>query len=133
MTSFVSGQSLPDGIDISRSKGRLLWTNMGHATSAYNGSVHSANIDRSDVRTLLTPGTVHTPKQLTVDDKSQKVYFCDREGMGIHRCAFDGSQHEILVRTGQLDSAEHRGDMTRWCVGIAIDTVLHGNLSVDTN
>ncbi len=123
MTTLVSGQSLPDGIDISRSKGRLFWTNMGHATSTHDGSVHSANIDGSDVQTLLAPGAVHTPKQLVVDDNSCKVYFCDREGMSIQRCAFDGSQHEILIRTGRLDSAEHRGDMTRWCVGIAIDTV----------
>ncbi|KAL4811365.1 hypothetical protein BDV18DRAFT_165453 [Aspergillus unguis] len=123
MTTLVSGQSLPDGIDISRSTSQLFWTNMGRATSTHDGSVHSSNTDGSDVKTILAPGTVHTPKQLVVDDTSRRVYFCDREGMSIHRCAFDGSQHEVLIRTASLDSAEHRADMTRWCVGIAIDTV----------
>jgi hypothetical protein len=64
---------------------------------------------------------VHTPKQLVVDDRAEKVYFCDREGMSVHRCNFDGSQHEILVQTGC--TSEDRGDMTRWCVGITLDRI----------
>ncbi|KAL3458632.1 3-hydroxyacyl-CoA dehydrogenase [Aspergillus heterothallicus] len=119
MKTLVGGQSLPDGIDISRSTGRMFWTNMGHATSTHDGSVHSAKLDGSDIQILLPPGSVHTPKQLVVDDTAGKVYFCDREGMGVHRCNFDGSQHEILVQTGRVP--ENKGDMTRWCVGITLD------------
>ncbi|KAJ6035396.1 hypothetical protein N7460_009571 [Penicillium canescens] len=122
VTTLVSGQSLPDGIDISRSAGWMFWTNMGRATSTHDGSVHSAKLDGTGIQTLLPSGTVHTPKQLVVDDVSHKIYFCDREGMGVHRCNFDGSQHEILIKSGNLDCAEHRADMTRWCVGITIDT-----------
>ncbi|KAL2845649.1 hypothetical protein BJY01DRAFT_263563 [Aspergillus pseudoustus] len=121
MKTLVSGQSLPDGIDISRSTGRMFWTNMGRATSTHDGSVHSANLDGSNIQTLLPCGSVHTPKQLVVDDTTGKVYFCDREGMGVHRCNFDGSQHEVLIKTG--DISENRGDMTRWCVGVTLDKV----------
>ncbi|KAL5043097.1 hypothetical protein BDW71DRAFT_130123 [Aspergillus fruticulosus] len=122
MTPIVTGQSLPDAVDVSWSTGRLFWTNMGRATSTHDGSVHSAKLDGSDVQTLLSPGSVHTPKQLAVDDKNRKVYFCDREGMGVHRCNFDGSGHEVLIQTGILGYAEHRSDLTRWCVGIVLDT-----------
>ncbi|KAE8418441.1 hypothetical protein BDV36DRAFT_253960 [Aspergillus pseudocaelatus] len=121
VTTLVEGQSLPDGIDVSRTASRIFWTNMGRSTATNDGSVHSANLDGTDVRTLLPPGTVHTPKQLVVDDINNKVYFCDREGMGVHRVNFDGTDDEILVRTGSLDKPEERKDMTRWCVGITLD------------
>ncbi|KAM0545398.1 hypothetical protein ACHAPJ_011382 [Fusarium lateritium] len=120
-TPIVTGQSLPDGIDVSKSTGRIFWTNMGHATSTYDGSVHSATLDGQDVRTVLAPGAIHTPKQLVVDDETQHVYFCDREGMSVHRVKFDGSGHEVLVRTGDVTVSEHNKDQTRWCVGITLD------------
>ncbi|RAH51151.1 uncharacterized protein BO95DRAFT_492297 [Aspergillus brunneoviolaceus CBS 621.78] len=118
MHPLITGQSLPDGIAYSRTAGRIFWTNMGAATSTRDGSVHSANADGSDIRTLIRAGNVHTPKQLTLDETAEKLYFCDREGMGMHRCNFDGSGHEILVRAG---SEAQTGDMTRWCVGVALD------------
>ncbi|KAK4131771.1 YWTD domain-containing protein [Trichocladium antarcticum] len=120
-TTLVSGQALPDGIDVSRAAGRLFWTNMGAATSTHDGSVHSARLDGSDVQTLLRAGTVHTPKQLVVDEAAARVYFCDREGMSLHRAGFDGAHHEVLVRTGSPADPAHSRDMTRWCVGIALD------------
>lgn len=119
--TLVSGQSLPDGIDISQRASRMFWTNMGRSTSTHDGSVHSANLDGSDIKTIIPSGAVHTPKQLVVDDANQHIYFCDREGMGVHQCNFDGSDHRILVQTGLLDHPEDRDDMTRWCVGIAVD------------
>ncbi|KAL4772544.1 hypothetical protein BDW60DRAFT_216539 [Aspergillus nidulans var. acristatus] len=122
MSPIVTGLSLPDGMDVSRSTGRLFWTNMGRATSTHDGSVHSAKLDGSDMQTLLPAGSVHTPKQLVVDDMNRKIYFCDREGMSVHRCNFDGSGQEVLIQTGSLGCAEHRSDLTRWCVGIAVDT-----------
>ncbi|EHA19872.1 hypothetical protein ASPNIDRAFT_39296 [Aspergillus niger ATCC 1015] len=121
MTTLVSGLSYPDGIDISRSCGRMFWTSMGHALSACDGSVQSANLDGSDVRTLLKPGTVHTPKQLVVDDVDHNLYFCDREGMGLHRCNFDGTGHQIIIQSGSLKAPSERKDMMRFCVGVALD------------
>lgn len=71
--TLVSGQSLPDGIDISQRASRMFWTNIGRATSTHDGSVHSANLDGSDVRTIIPSGAVHTSKQLVVDDANQHV------------------------------------------------------------
>ncbi|PYH91741.1 YWTD domain-containing protein [Aspergillus ellipticus CBS 707.79] len=118
-TTLVSGLSLPDGLDISPSTGRMFWTNMGSSTATNDGFLQSAQLDGSDVQTILSPGTVHTPKQLIVDDVDHKLYFCDREGLRVHRCNFDGTSHQVLVQTGSL--IMDKKDMTRWCVGIALD------------
>lgn len=125
LETVVSGQSLPDGLDISKRTGRMFWSNMGHRTKTNDGSIHAANIDGSNVQTVLAPGAAHTPKQLVVDDRAdaQKIYFCDREGMRIHRCNYDGSEHRILLKTGSFSNEGQKEDSTRWCVGITIDPV----------
>ncbi|KAF2205768.1 hypothetical protein GQ43DRAFT_452935 [Delitschia confertaspora ATCC 74209] len=122
VTTVLDSLPLPDGIDVSESTGRIFWTNMGKHTSTYDGSVSSAKLDGSDVQTLVPEGQVHTPKQLVVDDSAKKVYFCDREGLSIHRCDFDGSNHEVLVKRGNPEISEQKWDQTRWCVGITLDT-----------
>lgn len=118
---LVSGQSAPDGIDISIAANRMFWTNMGKSPSGNNGSVMSAKLDGSDVRAIIPEGQVHTPKQIKIDHESKKIYFCDREGLGVHRCEFDGSSHEVLVQTGDWKT-EGFEDQTKWCVGIAVDS-----------
>ncbi|KAJ6000985.1 3-hydroxyacyl-CoA dehyrogenase [Penicillium waksmanii] len=105
--TVVSGLKCPDGIDFSPSTERMFWTNMGLKPSTNDGSVMSACLDGADVQTVLPEGAVHTPKQLVVDETNHKLYFCDREGLSVHRCDFDGQNHEA--------------DSTRWCVGIAVD------------
>ena len=42
--------------------------------------------------------------------------------MSVHRIDFSGTTHEILVSTGTLSNSEHKSDMKRWCVGVALDT-----------
>ncbi|OGM48976.1 putative low density lipoprotein receptor [Aspergillus bombycis] len=120
VTALVSGLNGPDSLEISQSVGRMFWTNMGLHTSNQDGSVMSANLDGSDIRTVIPDGAVHTPKQLAVDDQNRKLYFCDREGMSVHRCDFDGHNHEILVLRGDCKSSD-KEDQMRWCVGITLD------------
>jgi hypothetical protein len=120
ITTLISGLKRPDGIDISKSTGRMFWTNMGTSVSARDGSVHSAKPDGSDLQIILPEGEVHAPKQLVVDNMNHKVYFCDREGMGVQCCDFNGKNHEILVERGD-DSIADKPDQIRWCVGIAVD------------
>lgn len=122
LETVVSCQSLPDGINISKHTSRIFWSNMGSLTSTNNGSVDSANLDGSDLRTVLSPDTIHTPKQLVLDNRpdAQEDYFCDSEGMRIHRCNYNGSDHQILLKTGSIPNEDEK-DMTRWCVGITID------------
>ncbi|KAF5630050.1 alcohol dehydrogenase [Fusarium sp. NRRL 52700] len=117
--TLISGQRLPDGIDISKSAGKLFWTCMG-TPSANDGAVLSCNVDGTDLKEIVPQGLVHTPKQLTVDNTNSKLYFADREGLRILRCNFDGSELEVLVQTGDWQVDEHQLDPTRWCVGITI-------------
>jgi 3-hydroxyacyl-CoA dehydrogenase len=116
---IVGGQAMPDGIDVSISAGKLFWTNMGANPSSNCGSVMAANLDGSNVSTIVPEGKVFTPKQIKIDHDNQKLYFSDREGMRIHRCDFDGANHEIILQTG--DSEADEGDQMKWCVGIAVD------------
>ncbi|KAM0354840.1 hypothetical protein ACHAPU_000668 [Fusarium lateritium] len=119
LKTLVSGQRMPDGIDISNSAGKLFWTSMG-SLSENDGAVFSCNLDGSDVKEIVPPGSIHTPKQLTIDETNSKVYFADREGMRIMRSNFDGSDREVLVQTGDYQDEQQRSDPTRWCVGITV-------------
>ncbi|KAL4961860.1 putative 3-hydroxyacyl-CoA dehydrogenase [Aspergillus stella-maris] len=117
--AVVKNQALPDGITVDSSSKRMFWTNMGTMTKA-DGAVYSANLDGSDIKTLVPPGEVDTPKQLTLDQSAQKLYFSDREGLRVFRCDYDGSEREVIVQTGDSHIPEQRSDATKWCVGIAV-------------
>ncbi|KAI1370803.1 hypothetical protein F4677DRAFT_437269 [Hypoxylon crocopeplum] len=111
---LVEQQLLPDGIDVDLPSARVFWTNMG-MPGKLDGTVNSANLDGTEIQTLIVPGVINTPKQLVVNSESRKLYFSDREGMRILRCNFDGSGLETLVQAG-TDPA----DPMSWCVGIQI-------------
>ena len=116
---LVSGQHTPDGIDVALSAGKLFWTSMG-IPSKNDGSIWSSNLDGSDAKVVIAPGSVHTPKQLVVDQVNSKLYFSDREGLRVFRSNFDGSSLETLVETGDFRNEEHIEDQTRWCVGVVV-------------
>lgn len=121
LTPIVMRQNLPDGIDVSLETQRIFWTNMGRSTAACDGSVWTADMDGSQIRCLIPKGQVHTPKQISVLDSRKQVYFCDREGTSIHRVAFDGTQHEILMQRRTTLDIQLSEKMRSWCVGIALD------------
>jgi hypothetical protein len=118
---IVTNCRLPDGIAIDALAGHIYWTNMGSSPSLNDGSIERADIDGKNRRVLVPPGGTFTPKQIQLDKKYGKVYWCDREGMRVMRCNLDGSQIETLVEAGHGDV--DRRDQTRWCVGITIDPV----------
>jgi sugar lactone lactonase YvrE len=117
----VADCHLPDGIAIDVEAGHIYWTNMGLSVAANDGSIERADLDGGNRRILVPPGATHTPKQLQLDKMNGKLYWCDREGMRVMRANLDGSSIETLVETGRSDA--DRRDLTRWCVGIAIDPV----------
>jgi hypothetical protein len=117
----VADCRMPDGIAIDVEAGHIYWTNMGLSVAANDGSIERADLDGGNRRMLVPPGVTHTPKQLQLDKKNGKLYWCDREGMRVMRANLDGSSIETLVETGRSDA--DRRDLTRWCVGIAIDPV----------
>ncbi|KAL1865753.1 hypothetical protein Plec18167_009295 [Paecilomyces lecythidis] len=120
---LVKNQSLPDGIDIDYENGRMFWTCMG-VPGKNDGAVYSACLDGSDVKTIVAPGGANTPKQLALDRSAKKVYFCDREGLRVLRCNYDGSDIETLIQNGDWKNDEDRENALKWCVGITVSPKL---------
>jgi hypothetical protein len=118
---IVADCRMPDGIAIDSEAGHIYWTNMGLSVATNDGSIERADLDGGNRRILVPPGATHTPKQLQLDKKNGKLYWCDREGMRVMRANIDGSLIETLVETGRGDA--DRRDQTKWCVGITIDPV----------
>jgi hypothetical protein len=109
---------IPDGIVVDVENGHIYWTEMG-IPSKEDGSIERANVDGSNHVTIVPNGKTFTPKQLQLDKRNGRLYWCDREGMRVMRSNLDGSNIETLVQTGKGEA--DRADLTRWCVGIAID------------
>jgi sugar lactone lactonase YvrE len=106
-TIVSEGKRLPDGIVVDVAAGHIYWTNMGVPT-ANDGSIERANLDGSDATHIVPTGGTFTPKQLQLDEKSRKLYWCDREGMRIMRANLDGSKIETLIDTSEGDARPGR-------------------------
>jgi len=119
--TIVTNCRFPDGIAVDVAAGHIYWTNMG-VPNLDDGSIERADLDGRNRRDIVPQGVIHTPKQLHLDKKNGKLYWCDREGMRVMRANLDGSQVETLVETGRGD--EDRRDQTRHCVGITVDPKL---------
>jgi DNA-binding beta-propeller fold protein YncE len=109
----------PDGIAVDVAAGHIYWTNMGNP-KANDGSIERADLDGRNRKTIVPQGGTFTPKQLQLEKKSGKLYWCDREGMRVMRANLDGSNIETVVDTSQGDPRPGP-DASRWCVGVAID------------
>ena len=116
---IVTGCRLPDGVVVDAKAGHIYWTNMG-VPNRNDGSIERADLDGRNRKTIVPEGGTFTPKQLHLERKSGKLYWCDREGMRVMRSNLDGSNIETLVDTS--NGEERPGtDLTKWCVGIAVD------------
>jgi hypothetical protein len=113
------GRRLPDGIVVDIAAGHLYWTNMGNPT-ANDGSIERSDLDGKNVIHIVSPGGTFTPKQLQLDEKNRKLYWCDREGMRVMRANLDGSDIETLIDTSEGDTRPGKV-IKKWCVGIALD------------
>jgi hypothetical protein len=109
----------PDGIAVDVVAGHIYWTNMGNPT-VNDGSIERADLDGQNRVTIVAQGSTFTPKQLQLETKSGKLYWCDREGMRLMRANLNGSNMETLVDTSHGDPRPGP-DPTKWCVGVAID------------
>jgi len=118
-TIVSEGRKLPDGIVVDAEVGHIYWTNMG-SLKGNDGAIDRADLDGSNVTSIVPTGGTFTPKQIQLDKKNSKLYWCDREGMRVMRCNLDGSKIETLVDTSQGDPRPGP-DAKKWCVGIALD------------
>jgi hypothetical protein len=69
-----------DGIAIDVAAGHIYWTNMADPT-ANDGSIERADFDGRNRMTIVRQGGTFTPKQLQLERKSGRLYWCDRAGM----------------------------------------------------
>src|SRR5215469_11542187 len=118
-TIINEGRKLPDGLALDAAAGHIYWTNMG-SLKANDGSILRSDLDGKNMVTIVPPGGTFTPKQLQLDKKNGKFYWCDREGMRVMRANIDGSNIETLVDASHGDPRPGR-DQTKWCVGVAVD------------
>jgi sugar lactone lactonase YvrE len=118
MKTIVTECRHPDGIVVDVEAGHIYWTDMG-VPNLNDGSIERSDIDGHNRKIIIPNGGTFTPKQLYLDKKNGKLYWCDREGMRVMRSNLDGSNIETLVQTGDGDSDRH--DATKWCVGITVD------------
>ncbi|MDT5358351.1 MAG: hypothetical protein QOC69_113 [Mycobacterium sp.] len=116
---IATGCRYPDGIAVDVAAGQIYWTNMGNP-KANDGSVERADLDGLNRMAIVPQGGTFTPKQIQLEAKSRKLYWCDREGMRVMRADLDGSNVETLVDASQGDPRPGP-DATKWCVGVAID------------
>jgi len=116
---IISGARIPDGIVVDLEARHIYWTNMG-VPSRNDGSIERADLDGQNRKTIIPEGDTFTPKQLHLEKKSRKLYWCDREGMRVMRANLDGSSIETLVDSSNGD-ARPGTDLTKWCVGITVD------------
>jgi hypothetical protein len=116
---IVTGGRWPDGIVVDVEAGHIYWTEMG-VPNLNNGSIEGADLDGQNRKTIVPEGGTFTPKQLHLEKKAGKLYWCDREGMRVMRSNLDGSNIETLVDTSNGD-ARPGTDQKKWCVGIAVD------------
>ncbi len=113
------GCHLPDGVAVDVEAGHIYWTNMG-VPSLNDGSIERADLDGRNRKMIIPEGGTFTAKQLHLDKKNGKLYWCDREGMRVMRANLNGSNIETLIDTSQGENRPGR-DPRKWCVGITVD------------
>lgn len=119
-TIFEGILTAPDGLAIDLENKHIYFTNMD-VPSTNTGFISRIDMNGQNLVTITPPGATWTPKQMTLERSTSKLYWCDREGMRVFRSSLDGSNIEVLVCAGVGDT--DRADERNWCVGIAVDPV----------
>lgn len=118
-------ESKPDGITIDAARGHMYYTFMGIVRDgedfwAADGHIERADLDGGNRRAIVPVGGIVTGKQISFDPASDRIYWCDREGLRVMSCRRDGSDLRVHVQTGTGE--QDRQDRRRHPVGVAIDS-----------
>ena len=77
---IVTDCHLPDGI-VGRCRRPAISTGPTWASPTSNdGSIERADLDGKNRKVIVPQGVTYTPKQIQLDKKNGKLYWCDREG-----------------------------------------------------
>lgn len=114
----------PDGIVVDNVHKYIYVTNMGVPTGGQtlrndDGSIERIDLDGSNHTIIIPIGITTTPKQLTLDRKNNRMYWCDREGMRVMSSKLDGS--DVITHVQRGKGKKDMEDENRHCVGIAVD------------
>jgi hypothetical protein len=120
-TIISEGRKFPDRLVVDTAAGHIYWTDMSNPV-VKDGSIERADFDGGNTTNIIRPGGTFTPKQLQLDEKNRKLYWCVREGMRVMHANLNGSNIETLVDTSGGDARPGK-DQKKWCVGIAVDDV----------
>jgi hypothetical protein len=66
----------PDGIVVDVKSRHIYWTNMG-IPNLNDGSIERADLDGQNRTIIIPEGSTFTPKQIYLDKKNGKLYWCD--------------------------------------------------------
>lgn len=131
VTDLVTGVlEAPDGLIADLASGTITFTCMGLPDgevvrgieplfTSKNGSVQRIPISGGEPEIVVARGRFTTGKQITVDPGTRRLYWSDREGRGIYRAEWDGSEVVQLVDTAGRGPSEAEEE----CVGVAVDPV----------
>ena len=85
----------PNRIALDPVLGKIYWTEVGVEADGGGGSIRRANIDGSDVETLITG--LQDPFDLALDLFEHRLYWTDLRRGTIQRAGLDGDNVETLV------------------------------------
>jgi hypothetical protein len=88
------------GMIVDVESGHIYWTNMGDP-NLNDGSIERADLNEPNRKVMVQDGGTLTPKQIHLDKKSGRLYWCDIEGMGVTLSNLDVSKIETLMENGQ--------------------------------
>jgi hypothetical protein len=117
-------ESKPDGVTVDPLRRHLFYTFMGTTRTGdgdfweNEGYIERADYDGGARKVIVPLGSFVTGKQIVFNAHTDRLYWCDREGMRVMSCRPDGSDLHTHVQTGV---GEERRDERRHCVGVAVD------------
>lgn len=112
---------VPDGVVVDPEHRHIYWTERGETEGDKNtGCTMRADLDGTNITTLVPIGTIRTPKQITINVAQERLWWCDREGMRVTTCLLSGKPVTTLISSVPKGTAFERAtkderNSLSWC------------------